>query len=233
MAAVSGLQQWEELRRRALRLETEVDSKLIAYNKVITEASISISTSEFSGAQESGKQSSLPEELESCLQQLSEANESMGRCVRELPPGDSTRMMHVLQRHRDVLHDYDKEFRKIRATIKELREREELLSSVRQDIGEYRNARTDPLLRERMAAANSLRTADQTLGNAAATFDSLRSQRTTYSGIATKLAGLRSRLPTIDSLMNRIQKRKKVESVILGLVAGVCGIVIVYFAVLR
>ncbi len=40
MAAVSGLQQWEELRRRALRLETEVDSKLIAYNKVITEVSL-------------------------------------------------------------------------------------------------------------------------------------------------------------------------------------------------
>ncbi len=37
MAAVSGPQQWEELRRRALRLENEVDSKLIAYNKVITE----------------------------------------------------------------------------------------------------------------------------------------------------------------------------------------------------
>jgi hypothetical protein len=40
MAAVSGLQQWEELRRRALRLENEVDSKLIAYNKVITEVTL-------------------------------------------------------------------------------------------------------------------------------------------------------------------------------------------------
>ena len=37
MSAATGLQQWEELRRRALRLETEVDSKLIAYNKVLTE----------------------------------------------------------------------------------------------------------------------------------------------------------------------------------------------------
>ncbi len=44
VSGVSGLQQWEELRRRALRLETEVDSKLIAYNKVITEVSLKCCT---------------------------------------------------------------------------------------------------------------------------------------------------------------------------------------------
>mmetsp|Transcript_14619 Transcript_14619/g.39861 ORF Transcript_14619/g.39861 Transcript_14619/m.39861 type:complete len:206 (+) Transcript_14619:98-715(+) len=197
------------------------------------QASVSISIPEKTGPQEAGKQSSLPEEIEACLHQLAEVNDAMGLCVRELPPGESARMMHTLQRHREVLHDYDKEFRKIRATIKELREREELLSSVRQDIGEYRNARTDPLLRERMAVNNSLRSADAALGTASSTFDSLRNQRSTYGGIALKLANLRSRLPSVDQLLGRIQKRKKVESVIVGLVAGVCGIVVLYFAVLR
>mmetsp|Transcript_14622 Transcript_14622/g.39868 ORF Transcript_14622/g.39868 Transcript_14622/m.39868 type:complete len:98 (+) Transcript_14622:35-328(+) len=72
MAVSQGVQQWEDLRRRALRLESDVDAKLISYNKIITEkqASVSISIPEKTGPQEAGKQSSLPEEIEACLHQV-------------------------------------------------------------------------------------------------------------------------------------------------------------------
>lgn len=55
---------------------------------------------------------------------LSETNESMGRCLRELGGGgDSSRLSHILQRHRELLHEYEKECRKIKSNIKEQRER--------------------------------------------------------------------------------------------------------------
>jgi Golgi SNAP receptor complex protein 1 len=43
-------------------------------------------------------------------------------------------MMHTLQRHRDVLLDYRKEFKRIKSTIMVAKERQELLGSVRDDI---------------------------------------------------------------------------------------------------
>jgi len=42
--------------------------------------------------------------------------------------------MHTMQRHRDILQDYTKEFRKIQSNVRARREREDLLHSVRQDI---------------------------------------------------------------------------------------------------
>lgn len=42
--------------------------------------------------------------------------------------------MHTVQRHRDILQDYTKEFRKIQSNVQARREREDLLHSVRQDI---------------------------------------------------------------------------------------------------
>lgn len=45
--------------------------------------------------------------------------------------------MHTVQRHRDILQDYTKEFRKIQSNVRARREREDLLHSVRQDI-EYK-----------------------------------------------------------------------------------------------
>ncbi|MGB1603402.1 MAG: hypothetical protein ACPIOQ_62295, partial [Promethearchaeia archaeon] len=122
------------------------------------------------------------------MRQLSEANESMGRCLRDMgSSGDSARLMHVLQRHRELLHEYEKECRKIKANIKEQRERDELLHSVRRDIGEFKTAaasRTDSLVRERASTTNSLKTTDQLLKGAAATYESLKNQRQFYNSIA-------------------------------------------------
>mmetsp|Transcript_11577 Transcript_11577/g.28084 ORF Transcript_11577/g.28084 Transcript_11577/m.28084 type:complete len:229 (+) Transcript_11577:189-875(+) len=218
------LQQWEELRKRARQLEAEVDGKLVSYNR------ISVSQNGEAAA------SSLSGELETLLLQLSEVNEQMGHCVRDIGPGDGQRLSHVLQRHRELLHDYDKEFRKIKSNIKEQLEREDLLHSVRQDIGEYRTAATsrmDPLLRERGAATNSLRGADQIMQGAATTLEALKGQRQLYSSIAVKLSTFTSKLPSIDSLIGKVQRRKKVESIILAMVVAVCACTIIYFAVLR
>ena len=46
----------------------------------------------------------------------------------------SAALQHTLQRHRDILQDYNTEFQKTKSHIQSKREREDLLGSVRKDI---------------------------------------------------------------------------------------------------
>lgn len=43
-------------------------------------------------------------------------------------------LLHTLQRHRDILHDYKSEFNKTKQNLLSRREREQLLGSVNKDI---------------------------------------------------------------------------------------------------
>jgi Golgi SNAP receptor complex protein 1 len=58
----------------------------------------------------------------------------MGEWSSSGEPSTNSQNMHTVQRHRDILQDYTKEFRKIQSNVRARREREDLLHSVRQDI---------------------------------------------------------------------------------------------------
>ncbi|KAI1231798.1 hypothetical protein IHE44_0007435 [Lamprotornis superbus] len=69
-------------------------------------------------------------------------------------PSLNAALMHTLQRHRDILQDYTHEFHKTKANFLAIRERENLLGSVRKDIESYKsgsgvnNRRTELFLKE-------------------------------------------------------------------------------------
>ena len=64
--------------------------------------------------------------------------DSMAKLFENGGPSDlssnSSSLLHVLQRHRDILYDYNKEFKRIKENIKLKRDQAELLNYVRQDI---------------------------------------------------------------------------------------------------
>lgn len=66
--------------------------------------------------------------------QLNTVNEKMGEWSSNGEQSSVSQNMHTVQRHRDILQDYTKEFRKIQSNVQARREREDLLHSVRQDI---------------------------------------------------------------------------------------------------
>lgn len=66
--------------------------------------------------------------------QLNTVNEKMGEWSSNGEQSTASQNMHTVQRHRDILQDYTKEFRKIQSNVRARREREDLLHSVRQDI---------------------------------------------------------------------------------------------------
>jgi Golgi SNAP receptor complex protein 1 len=75
-------------------------------------------------------------------------------------------MTHLLQKHRDILHDYTKEYRKTRQNVRAARDHAQLLTSVRDDISSFKNggmSASDYLLNERSRIDGSHNLADSAL----------------------------------------------------------------------
>ncbi|CAB1348914.1 unnamed protein product [Coregonus sp. 'balchen'] len=96
-------------------------------------------------------------EIEQLLAKLTGVNDKMAEYTST--PGVTSlnaALMHTLQRHRDILQvcDYTHEFHKTKANFLAIREREDLLGSVRKDIETYKsgsgvnNRRTELFLKE-------------------------------------------------------------------------------------
>ena len=77
-------------------------------------------------------------EIHSLLGRLQEINQKLSDFHSTNGLGTSNAsMMHTLQRHRDILQDFQHEFNKIKGNIETQREREDLLGSVRRDIDNH------------------------------------------------------------------------------------------------
>ena len=134
--------------------------------------------------------------------------------------------MHVLQRHREILHDFTQEFNKTSANLKVSDERSQLLSSVQNDLREARKstgAGADALLRERNAIQSSSRMADDVLGQASAQLDALDEQSSTFKAVGSRLTELALVSPQLNSMMGYIAHRKKREKLILGVAISLCA----------
>ncbi|KAB5569061.1 hypothetical protein DKX38_002854 [Salix brachista] len=151
---------WEELRREARKIEGDLDVKLSSYAKLGARF-----TTQGGGYVESGSPTvgssrswkSMEMEIESLLENLLDINDAMSRCAAA---SAATSVTQKLARHRDILHEFTQEFRRIKGNINSMREHAELLSSVRDDINEYKaSGSMSPrvqLLRERAAIHGSI-----------------------------------------------------------------------------
>ncbi|KAG5458687.1 MAG: hypothetical protein BJ554DRAFT_1041, partial [Olpidium bornovanus] len=158
-------------------------------------------------------------------------------------------MNHLLQRHRDVLFDYTREFKKTKvnftwnrrnlsslpggwgdqANIRSSREHAELLRTVQEDIRQVQrplsvgtsyhtgaSSSQDMLLTERGRIDNSHRMANQILEQANETKDSLGKQRGMLAGMNRRIALTASQIPGLNSVIGKIGRRKRRDSVILA-----------------
>jgi len=228
---------WESLRKQARSLENEIDVKLVSYSKLGTNY-----TRNNHGPAD--QQPLLPEgdskidtlgtEIEGLIEKLSSVNESMAEFATN--SGQSAAIHHTLQRHTEILQDYRQEFRKTAANIAAIVEREDLLSSVHNDINDYKakdgkvNKRMDALLRESEHTRNSERLIDEQINIALETRDSLVNQRVAFKAIQTKLNDLTNKFPIINNLVNRINFRKRRDSIILGCIIGLCLVALLWYA---
>lgn len=118
------------LRKEARKIENEIDNKLLMLSKCdqsslddeesSDKAPLLVSTST------TGLFERLGREIEVLLSRLTDVNQEMASISEHIRSPSAT---YTLQRHRDILNDYSKEFRKTKANIESNHVREQLFFS--------------------------------------------------------------------------------------------------------
>ena len=98
--------------------------------------------------------------------QLTELVDAMDRTLDA--GGSTTAMQHTATRHREILADYTRDFKRTQTSLREAEQRANLLGSVREEISAFRqsttSSATEQLLSERGKIDSSNRMTDDILG---------------------------------------------------------------------
>ncbi|XP_038681377.1 Golgi SNAP receptor complex member 1-2 [Tripterygium wilfordii] len=221
---------WEELRREARKIEGDLDVKLSSYAKLgarFTQGGYVETSSPTVGSSRSWK--SMEMEIQSSLEKLLDINDSMSRCAASAAP--TTSVTQKLARHRDILHEFTQEFRRIKGNINSMREHAELLSSVRDDISEYKASGSPrmQLLRERAAIHGSISHIDDVINQAHTTKSVLGSQRAMFGDVQGKVKLLSDKFPIIRGLLGSIRRRRSRDTLILSAVIAACTLFLIIY----
>uniref|UniRef100_A0A8C5GXF4 Golgi SNAP receptor complex member 1 n=1 Tax=Gouania willdenowi TaxID=441366 RepID=A0A8C5GXF4_GOUWI len=227
-----------DLRKQARKVENELDLKLVSFSKLCTSYSSESSRprSDSYGSSHDNMLVVMTTELEQLLATLSAVNDKMAEYTSTTGTFSyGAAMTHTLQRHRDILQDYTREYHKTKMNFFSLREREDLLGSVHRDIESMKsssgvnNRRTEIFLKEHEHLRNSDRLLDNAISIAIATKGNITFQRGMLKSIQTRVTTLAHRFPAINGLIQKIHLRKRRDSLILGGVIGVCTILLLLY----
>ncbi|CAN1345933.1 Golgi SNAP receptor complex member 1-2 [Linum perenne] len=178
-----------------------------------------------------GSWKSMDMEIQSLLEKLLDINDSMSRCAASAAP--TTSVTQKLARHRDILHEFTQEFRRIKGNIHSMKEHAELLSSVRDDISEYKaSGSMSPkmqILRERAAIHGSISHIDDVISQAQATRAVLGSQRSFFGDVQGKVKHLSDKFPVIRGLLGSIRRRRSRDTLILSAVIAACTLFLIIY----
>ncbi|KAF9142447.1 hypothetical protein BG015_000881 [Linnemannia schmuckeri] len=240
IAAATGVASWDTLRKEVRQIETEIESKLTTLSKLaVRSGSASAPSQAAAGSLGAGAAAANGEELEAKIEELLEKlSRTVDAMSGHLDNQAQTNgqaplsMTHLLQKHRDILHDYTKEYRKTRQNVRAARDHAQLLTSVRDDISSFKNggmSASDYLLNERSRIDGSHNLADSALEQAYATRDDLDRQRSTLLSVNQRINNVATQLPSVGQLIGKIQSRKNRDNVILSCVIGSCVVGVLYF----
>lgn len=226
--------RWEELRKESRQLENEIDLKLVSFSKLGSNYAQRDSSSDSSSLGGSGHVfDTMALEIEQLLSRLRGVNDSLNEYVSAMN-SPSTALYHTLQRHNAILHDYTQEFNRTKNTIVAQRQREELLGGARRDrggaTGSGLNRRTELYLKEHEHIRSTDRLTEDAISIAIATKENLSHQRSMFGGITSKVGDVTSRFPLINSVVQKINLRKRRDSLILGGVIAVCIVILLVLA---
>ncbi|CAK1541519.1 unnamed protein product [Leptosia nina] len=222
-----GSSSWEELRKQARQLENDIDLKLVAFSKLgVSSGSSSLSSESMPLINTDDMFDTLSMELQQLLNKLLAINDKMADIA---PSGAAT--MHTLKRHREILMDYQQEFSKTSARVNARREREELLRGGSPPPSSSAGlSRRDQYTKEANHLHSSHILVDEQLNIAMEAREHLTSQRQVFKRMQTRFNDITNRFPMLNSLMFRINARKRRDSLIIGGVVGICTFLLLLYA---
>ncbi|TCD64311.1 hypothetical protein EIP91_004258 [Steccherinum ochraceum] len=224
------MSSYDALHRQCRTLESLFDNKLTAYSRLastITRNQSSQDNLEAGGSGERWKD--LEVEVDELLVELGEINEQLTALSNDPDSPPSQSMQRAIQRHRDVYQDYARELKRTKTNVKHALDQANLLSGVRNDIDAYKSSAADSLLAERGHIDNSHHMTDDMLAQAYETRAEFGRQRSTIAGINSRMQGVLSTIPGINSLVGMIKSRRRRDSIILGVIIGLCTILLLTY----
>ncbi|KAI7899191.1 uncharacterized protein BX663DRAFT_521749 [Cokeromyces recurvatus] len=214
-------QSWDQLRKQARTLEGEIESKLAILTKI----------GQSSGSDNTGQE----KETDELLKKLQIVITAMGDFIdRPSTTPTNPSMIHLLSRHKDILYDYTKEFRRVKSNIKIARDKANLMSQVQDEIRTF-NSRNDNgdnadyYLTERNRIESSHRMTDMVLEQAYATRQDISRQGRIMHGVNQRVGNIVNRIPGINHLITRINTRRKRDTLIMAGVISTCSILIILY----
>jgi len=210
---------WDALRKQARKIEAQLDEQMHSYRRLVSTKALSKSD---------GNESDLEAGIDLLLRQLQQVNAQMQAWVSS---GGSEMVSHTLTRHQEILQDLTQEFYRHRSSLRAKQEHASLL----EDFREFDRTRLDledgygseqALIKEHMGINRNTAQMDGVISQAQATLGTLVFQRSTFGGINSKLSNVASRLPTVNTILAAIKRKKSMDTIILSLVAAVCTFLI-------
>ncbi|KAI9250958.1 hypothetical protein BDA99DRAFT_522290 [Phascolomyces articulosus] len=225
---------WDHLRRQARQVENEIELKLASLSKL--GASVASQSNGSPGASSDTLSMGKPSqelEIEELLKKLNTVITSMGE-VLERPSATPTNpsMTHMLERHKDIMYDYNKEFRRVKTNIKAARDKANLMDQVQDEIRMYNTSNgdgSDYYLSERNRIEGTHRMTDMILDQAYATRQDISRQGRMLQNVNNRVTGVIGRIPGINNLISRINTRRKRDTLIMAGVISTCIILILLY----
>jgi Golgi SNAP receptor complex protein 1 len=168
--------------------------------------------------------------VDDLLEKLEETNEQLALLANNPDSEISQSMNRAIQRHRDVYHDYARELKRTKANVQQAIDQSNLLSGVRNDIDAYKSSAAESLLAERSRIDGSHAIADEMLEQAFETRSEFSRQRHSLTAINTRMTSVISTIPGVNKLVSMISSRRRRDTIILGVVIGVCILIILTYA---
>lgn len=212
-----------QLRSQIRALETKTQELLSQYSNFVQSVSSSATAEEIK----------LVNDIEENLRTREEVAASLNRVVNSDGKAPATRL-HQLQRHKETLSEHKSELQRIKAAIQHERNRTNLLTSVQSDIQNHRNRSTTPredadyMLEERSRIDNSHNLTDSLISQAFETRDEFIRQRQSLANIQRRLWTAASHFPGINTIISKVNTRKKRDSLILASLITCC-ILLLFF----
>jgi Golgi SNAP receptor complex protein 1 len=149
----------------------------------------------------------------------------------------SAAKLQNLTLHRSTLADHRREFSRLKSSIAESRNRANLLYSVRDDINAYRSAsrieegrsEAEYMLDERTRLDNSHNIADSVLSQAYAINADFGEQRARLVQLNRRAMHAASLIPGVNTLITKINSRKRRDSILLALLISACFLMVFWF----
>ncbi|KAF9270712.1 v-SNARE protein [Marasmius fiardii PR-910] len=220
------MSNYEQLHRQCRTLENLFDTKLTSYSQIVSAISRSTDDVEARGSRERWKD--LEIELDELLEKLEEINDQLFALSKK-PDALSPSMLRAVESHRVVFQDNSRELQRTKANVKNALDQANLLSGVRNDIDTYKSSAADSLLAERGRIDSSHRMTDELLEQAYETRAEFSRQGASLAGINTRMVNVLNSMPGINNIVAMIKSRRRRDSIIMGVVIGICVILLLSY----